>query len=540
MRPALRPLAAPTPQHIRLPDHAGLAYGVWAPFALAGEKPGKIPDNEKGVWLKGVSEIKPPEDYKHAFRGWRRSFEGCAHLAVEVELSSRLLVGHGLPSPNEVGLHLHHTWGTPLIPGSALKGLLAHYLQASYGPAEKEDARELALREPWRGIGWDKKERQDKNGRKKTDYTLLRGPGEAYRAIFGAPDAPEDEKRNLNKARAWVDDPNPSDAALRKAVKEAHPRDLEGMIQGRVQFHDALWVPEVASPLALDVLTPHHAQWYQGKVSQPNDYDDPTPVPFLTVRPGQRFWVVLSGAPEDLEMVKFALTELVEALSEWGVGGKTAAGYGRIHHDKALAALGEELAKHEQRQEELRQASLSPQDRAREWAQRADEGAIFDWAWAEKKRQDQSEPDTEERAAMRAALSPHAAVKAWRNGYFSDEKLRVHRKNTPAEQCKQAAKALQWAPSAATPSASPAAPPAQATVQAPAPALDDPRAQLVQGANDKNGLKNVEAKARAELWPRALVELLIQRVEVVMPKKGRSDRDKEWFDKLQKWSKGLS
>jgi CRISPR-associated protein Cmr6 len=484
MRPALRPLAAPTPQHLHLPDHAGLAYGVWAPFALVGEKPGKIPDADKGRWLQAVSEIRPPEDYRHAFNAWKASFEGCARLAVEVELSSRLLVGHGLPSPNEVGLHLHHTWGTPLIPGSALKGLLAHYLQASYGPAVGDEGDELQAREPWRGVEW-------------RDKAPQRGPGEAYRAIFGAPDAKQDEEGNPN----------------------------QGMIRGRIQFHDALWVPEVASPLALDVLTPHHAQWYQGKAQEPNDYDDPTPVPFLTVRPGQRFWVVLSGAPEDLVMVKFALTELVEALSEWGVGGKTAAGYGRVHHDKALAALGEELTKHEQRQEELRQASLSPQDRAHSWAQRADEGALFDWALAEKKRQDQGEPDTEERAAIRAALSKHSALMSWGKGYFADEKLRIQRKTTPADRYKEAVKGARWTP------------PAQA---APEPSDQDPLMKLVQSVTDKNGLKNLEAKARAEGWTRAQVELLIKKAEELLPKKSRSDKDKEWLDKLAKWSKSLS
>jgi CRISPR-associated protein Cmr6 len=55
---------------------------------------------------------------------------------VEVELLSRLLVGHGTQSPTEVGLTTHRTWGVPVVPGTALKGLLSHYVDAVYGPRD--------------------------------------------------------------------------------------------------------------------------------------------------------------------------------------------------------------------------------------------------------------------------------------------------------------------------------------------------------------------------------------------------------------------
>ncbi|NTX41315.1 type III-B CRISPR module RAMP protein Cmr6 [Myxococcus sp. CA033] len=104
---------------------------------------------------------------------------------------------------------------------------------------------------------------------------------------------------------------------------------------GQVVFHDALWVhtPAEVGMLSRDVLTVHQRSWYEGR-DWPNDYDSPNPVAFLSVRPGGRFLVALSlapGADEDsVRLLTWAAERLREALSEWGVGGKTAAGYGRL------------------------------------------------------------------------------------------------------------------------------------------------------------------------------------------------------------------
>src|SRR5690606_20321350 len=53
----------------------------------------------------------------------------------------------------------------------------------------------------------------------------------------------------------------------------------------------------------------------------------PTPIAFLTVRPGACFLFALSGPADCTEL---AAQLLREALEKWGVGGKTSAGYGRL------------------------------------------------------------------------------------------------------------------------------------------------------------------------------------------------------------------
>lgn len=265
----------------RLPDHPGLAYEVWAPFGADG----KVPDEDRARWLAAVAERPAPDDYQRAFERWKASFGAPADVVVEVESVSRLLVGHGLGSATDVGLMLHRTWGVPVIPGSALKGLLAHWVDAVHGP---EPGKNEPDRLPFAGVEWQ--------GRR-----IVLGPGAVYRALFGAPEADEEAPGRPNTAR-----------------------------RGLVSFHDALWVPNTpsATPLAIDVLTVHQKRYYDSMGgSPPVDWDDPNPVTFLSVRPHARFLLALSGPAEWTGLAKALL---LEALADWGVGGKTAAGYGRL------------------------------------------------------------------------------------------------------------------------------------------------------------------------------------------------------------------
>src|ERR1700680_515711 len=62
----------------------------------------------------------------------RRSDSIHADLATR-ERDSRLIVGLGSENVLETGIRLHHTYGLPVIPGSALKGLAAHYCHEIWG-----------------------------------------------------------------------------------------------------------------------------------------------------------------------------------------------------------------------------------------------------------------------------------------------------------------------------------------------------------------------------------------------------------------------
>ncbi|MFP4600085.1 MAG: type III-B CRISPR module RAMP protein Cmr6 [Persicimonas sp.] len=282
-----------------VPDHLGLAYDAWAPTEVAD---GKVSDHKRRQWLKKLTDIAVPSDYARSFERWKASFSAPGDRLAELTLATRLLIGHSNASAIDVGLTVHHTWGVPVIPASALKGLAAHYVDATYGPADPG-------KKPWEQQG-DERARADYQGVTWNRRRIERGPGAIYRALFGATDARED-------------------ATMREKGFEA------SAAAGLVTFHDALYVPGSIpnnKPFTADVLTVHQKGYYDSSgQSAPNDYDSPNPVAFLTVHPKCRLLLALSGP---IEWTELAGQLLADALKNWGVGAKTAAGYG-------IGAVGE-------------------------------------------------------------------------------------------------------------------------------------------------------------------------------------------------------
>jgi CRISPR-associated protein Cmr6 len=276
------------------PDHPGLAYEVWAD--VDGDT-GKVADEHLDRWLEEIAGLTVSEDYRRAFERWKQSFGDSRSRLAGMTMANRLLIGHGNASATDVGLTLHRTWGVPMIPGSALKGLLAHYVETLYGP-------EVAGRAPDDpDLSGEDKERARFQGVTWKERSIQFGPGEVYRALFGSPDTLGENC--LGRA----------DAA-----------------RGAVMFHDALYVPGSGpedKPFSTDVLTVHQKTYYneQGQEA-PSDYDSPNPVRFLTVRPRTKFLLAASG-PADWTELAFGL--LKQALNAWGAGGKTSLGYGRAN-----------------------------------------------------------------------------------------------------------------------------------------------------------------------------------------------------------------
>jgi CRISPR type III-B/RAMP module RAMP protein Cmr6 len=190
---------------------------------------------------------------------------------IVLETTARALLH---PSANQSitdgAVLMHHTYGAPYLPGSGLKGL----------------ARAQARRDGH--------------------------PDKVIRALFG-----NDREPNPLEDAAE----NPDQAAL-------------------VRFLDALWIPEVPegaddrwSVLQLDVITPHHSDYYTG-TEPPGDWQQPVPTQRLTVSPGARFRVILEGCPGPADRIKdwldLAERLLVEAAVELGFGAYTRAGFGRM------------------------------------------------------------------------------------------------------------------------------------------------------------------------------------------------------------------
>jgi len=118
--------------------------------SLANEQ--KRPTTNAGLWLdkfirnqaeedkdsrrdlvRDVSDIPVPEEYARWFERWRRALHDYGAQCRVAEVLGRMAVGLGEESVLETSVALHHTYGVPSIPGSALKGLAASFARQHLG-----------------------------------------------------------------------------------------------------------------------------------------------------------------------------------------------------------------------------------------------------------------------------------------------------------------------------------------------------------------------------------------------------------------------
>lgn len=83
--------------------------------------------------VRGVSDIQVPGEYSRWFERWRRALQDYGAECRVAEVLGRMAVGLGEDSVLETSVTLHHTYGVPYIPGSALKGLAASFARQYLG-----------------------------------------------------------------------------------------------------------------------------------------------------------------------------------------------------------------------------------------------------------------------------------------------------------------------------------------------------------------------------------------------------------------------
>lgn len=242
-------------------QHSGLALARYL-LNHATKEEKKAGNRPETRLLESARQSEASDAYRAAFARWKSIVEQNGYLTLEAVTAGSLAIGLGNESPLEVGLTIHHTYGMPVIPGSAVKGL-----------CRRVAARLLA----------EQKITQ-----------------EQFDVLFG------DQKA-----------------------------------AGCFVFHDAWYDPSAdgGKPFHRDVVTVHHPKYYRTRGegerperegAWPTDFDDPTPVPFLVVRPGARFLFAVECPNPDWK--KFVAEMLKHALAEMGIGAKTNAGYGRFHN----------------------------------------------------------------------------------------------------------------------------------------------------------------------------------------------------------------
>jgi CRISPR type III-B/RAMP module RAMP protein Cmr6 len=190
----------------------------------------------------------------------------------------RLAIGLGTGSVFETSISLHHIYGFPYIPASAVKGVLRSYLITTLQGVENNSEALLFHRS---------KEMCD---------------------IFGCPAEIDREKTHYREER-----------------------------EGCIIFFDAYPTRSPQGCIKADIMNNHYDKWYnEGK--PPADYYNPNPIIFLTVQELSFQFMIGLQKGKDNPNIKFAdksgdmLTVvsllLKDALQEKGIGAKTAVGYG--------------------------------------------------------------------------------------------------------------------------------------------------------------------------------------------------------------------
>ena len=108
--------------------------------------------------------------------------------------------------------------------------------------------------------------------------------------------------------------------------------------KGEVIFLDAY--PKDLPQLHIDIMNPHYGPYYSDGLP-PADHHNPTPIKFLTVAPGTTF-IFRAVAKKENGLVQKVKEALLRALTEEGVGAKTAVGYGRFAIDEKIQSVATE------------------------------------------------------------------------------------------------------------------------------------------------------------------------------------------------------
>lgn len=88
-------------------------------------------DEDKLNQLMAFEGVPTDRIYQLAYKRWHEKWKSCGPTSVvlEAKVAGRLAIGLGNENIFDAGLRLHHTYGTPLVPASAIKGVLLRHVK---------------------------------------------------------------------------------------------------------------------------------------------------------------------------------------------------------------------------------------------------------------------------------------------------------------------------------------------------------------------------------------------------------------------------
>src|SRR6266496_2189408 len=94
--------------------------------------------NSRSDLVKEVASLRELSEYEKFFQRWTKLLTDYDAQTREAKVKGRMVVGLGSESVLETSIILHHTYGVPYIPGTALKGLAASYASKQLGDIWKK------------------------------------------------------------------------------------------------------------------------------------------------------------------------------------------------------------------------------------------------------------------------------------------------------------------------------------------------------------------------------------------------------------------
>lgn len=292
--------------------------------------------------------------------------------------TSPFMTGIGNEHPLENGFAFLSPYGLPYLPGSSVKGVL------------RTAAEELALGLYGETRGWDMLAVWWLFGFESGNVAISNKPYKGDAILV------EETQRRQMAYQAWVRQSGYDLPSLHKMIEatvsdksqQAKYKNTPELflstlsddisLQGALSFWD---VYPQSKGLAMDILTPHHMGYFQGKngvLNAPHDSEQPNPNVFLTIPPGSHFDFYCScevaRLPQSLQENWQTLIETAfDHTYDWlGFGAKTAVGYGQMrreengeqkfHEEKELRRQ-KAKAEAEQQEAEKRLAELPPFER---------------------------------------------------------------------------------------------------------------------------------------------------------------------------------
>lgn len=115
-------------------DHCGLKLRRGLNIAKeAHESNNKDSSFAKDKLIADIAATTAPRLYLRAFERWKQALASDPQRFVtcELTLETRLYIGLTRDNPLETGITTHHCYGMPLIPGSAIKGVMRSFAAQS-------------------------------------------------------------------------------------------------------------------------------------------------------------------------------------------------------------------------------------------------------------------------------------------------------------------------------------------------------------------------------------------------------------------------